>query len=485
MKKFLMLIFIVLLCPIFLNGCGKNEKFSVYNLNIVYDEETHSLTAKEEVEYVNNSSNAFKEIYFHLYPNAFREEAKERPVSLANFSTAYPNGQSYGNIEIKSVMVENKSVEHRIEGEDENILAVPLVKELFPDESIKVSIEFVVNIPNVNHRFGYGENTINIANFYPIACVYEDGKGFATDLYSRNGDPFYSDVANYNVKISYDKSLSLASSGNIVSSKAGDEITATIQAEKVRDFAIVLSSKFNCKNEITNGVEVRYYYYNDETPNETLSLSVKALDFFSESFGAYPYKQLSVVQNNFVYGGMEYPNLVMISDTLSTESAYYVIVHEIAHQWWYGVVGNDEFNEAWVDESLTEYSTTLFFENHEEYGFDYKTLVTNANTSFKFYYDIYKNICDEVDTSMNRALSDFDTDPEYVHSIYTQGVIMYDSLRELIGEKKFYACCKAYYEKMGYRNASGAELISIFSRVSGKNLEEFFMSYMNGEVVIL
>lgn len=485
MKKFVLLIFVVLLCPIFLNGCGEREELSTYNLEIVYDEESHSLLGNEEVDYINNSSNSFKEIYFHLYPNAFREGAKEKPVSLAHITSAYPNGESYGNIEISSVKVDSTIVEHRVEGEDENILAVPLVKELFPDESVKIYVEFAVKIPNVNHRFGYGENTINIANFYPIACVYEDGKGFSTDLYARNGDPFYSDIANYNVKITYDKSLSLASSGDVVSSKADDDITATIKAEKVRDFAMVFSNKFNCKNEISEGIELKYYYYNDETPSETLSLAVKALNFFNEKFGKYPYKQLSVVQNNFVYGGMEYPNLVMISDTLSTETSYYVIVHEIAHQWWYGVVGNDEFNEAWVDESLTEYSTVLFFENYEEYGYDYKTLVTNANTSFKFYYDIYKSVCDEVDTSMNRALNQFDTDPEYVHSVYTQGVIMYDSLRELIGEKKLYECCKTYYEKMAYKNASGAELISIFSRTSGRNLEDFFMSYMNGEVVIL
>ena len=181
---------------------------------------------------------------------------------------------------------------------------------------------------------------------------------------------------------------------------------------------------------------------------------------------------------------MEYPNIVLISDKLSKESAQYVIAHELAHQWWYGVVGNNQYKEAWVDEGITEYSTVLFFENHSEYGFDYKTMVTNANSSFKFFYDIYKKVCGEVDTRMARALNEFDTEPEYIHSTYTAGVILYDSLRELVGEKKLYACMKKYYEKMSYKVASGADLISIFSSVCGKNLEKFFDSFLQGKVII-
>ena len=85
---------------------------------------------------------------------------------------------------------------------------------------------------------------------------------------------------------------------------------------------------------------------------------------------------------------------------------------------------------------------------------------------------------------MNRSLNQFDTEPEYVHSVYTQGVIMYDSLREIIGEKRFYKCCQSYLKKMQYKNASGAELIAIFSKASGRNLESFFESFLSGNVVI-
>src|SRR5699024_2251727 len=127
------------------------------------------------------------------------------------------------------------------------------------------------------------------------------------------------------------------------------------------------------------------------------------------------------------------PRLVMISDALVEEDYDYVIAHEIAHQWWYGVVGNDEFNEAWIDESLTEFSTALFFGSHKEYGLNYNQIIDGANSNYKFFLKIYKKINSEVDTSMLRSLIDFKTEPEYVNNIYTRGIIMFDTLKQQLG----------------------------------------------------
>lgn len=486
MKKYVLFLLLLCFCPIFFAGCGGNtEAFSSYDIKIVLDEGQHCLTGEEKVCFVNNYDNSFEELWFHLYPNAFREGAKNKVVSLANFDEAYPNGESFGHIEIEKVCFGDKELDFEVGGEDENLLKVALESELFPEEQVEFVISFKTTLPNINHRFGYGENTINVANFYPVLCVYEEGKGFADDLYISNGDPFYSEIANYKVQIDYSENFVLASSGEVKESKVEQgRKKELITANRVRDFAFVLSSKFEVAKENLEEVEIKYFYYNDSSPKEVLQLIKKCMAFYSDKFGEYPYLQISVVQSNFVYGGMEYPNIVLISDKLSQESTYYVVAHELAHQWWYAVVGNDQYNEAWVDEGLTEYSTMLFFEEHKEYGFDYQTMITNANTSFKFYYNIYKKVCKEVDTSMARALNEFETEPEYIHSVYTQGVIMYDALRQLVGEKKLYACMRKYYEKMAYKNARGADLISIFSKISGKNLESFFDSFLYGKVII-
>ena len=137
----------------------------------------------------------------------------------------------------------------------------------------------------------------------------------------------------------------------------------------MRDFAAVLSKKFEVKKEKVGATEVAYYYYDDEQADASFNTAVKALKTFNEMIGKYPYKTLSVVKTNFVHGGMEYPNLVYISENLNNYEDYTnVIVHEIAHQWWYGVVGNNAYANGWMDEGLTEYTTALFYEFNKEYN---------------------------------------------------------------------------------------------------------------------
>lgn len=488
--KFLGLALIVLIIPVIFIGCKreKEDTLSSYQLSLSYNEESKMLFGKEDVNYINTSDNLLNEIYFHLYPNAFRENAKNKVVSLSKEDDAYPHGKSYGKIEINEVAGDNGELEYSIGGEDENILKVSLEKGIYPDENVNISITFSVSLANINHRLGYGDNVINFGNFYPIACVYENGKGFAQSLYHSNGDPFYSDVANYSVSLEFPNSFSLASSGEVlkVDEKSGNKI-ASIKADKVRDFAFCLSKKFTIVSQEVAGTTISYYgYETDENLKECMSTSAAALEFFNEKFGKYPYKTLAVVKTNFVHGGMEYPGLVMISDECQTQQDYdYVIVHEIAHQWWYGLVGNDEYNAAWMDEGLAEYSTFLFFEEHESDGFNYDQLIKTATENYKFFVKVYSGVLGEVDTSMNRALNEFDTEPEYVNCVYTKGSLLFHAVRENVGEKKFDKAVKEYFEKYKYKNARPEELVASFIKSTGRNLESFFSSYLEGKDVII
>ena len=202
-------------------------------------------------------------------------------------------------------------------------------------------------------------------------------------------------------------------------------------------------------------------------------------------FGKYPYQQLSVVKTNFCFGGMEYPNLVMISDDVEDKPSFdYVIVHEIAHQWWYGLVGNNEYNEAWVDEGLTEYSSALFFEKHSKYGFEYEQVTDNAFETYKNFVKIYSSILGDVDESMQRSLSEFETEPEYVNCTYTKGMLLFDSLRETLGNRKFEKCLKHYFKDYKYKNSSYEKMVECFSQSCGRNLESLFKAYVDGTVVI-
>lgn len=476
MKKFVFLFVFIFALPLFLVGCGGQVQLSSYDIVCEYDENSHTLTCEQNVNYVNNSNNALNEICFFLYPNSFKEIA----VSNAYYDRAYPNGDSFGDIEIESVKIGGKDAEFNIE--NEAILNVTLFSDLFPNESIEINLSYVVNLANVYHRLGYGNNTVNFGNFYPILCVYDDG--FVKNSFASNGDPFYSDIANYNVQITFPSNYTLATSGEVLSSTSENSKTTTeIKGEKLRDFCFVLSTKFEVISKTINDVNVNYYYYDDENAEEYLTLACEVIEEFSSSFGDYPYKNVNVVKTNFCFGGMEYPNLVYISDEIADAETYrYVIVHELAHQWWYSLVGNNEYEEAWLDESLTEYSTALFFERHD-YGLNYDDIIAGADSTYKLFVDVYSNVLGDVDESMNRNLGEFETEPEYVNCVYTKGVLMYDSLRKTLGDSKFFKCLKDYFENFRYKNASGADLINSFSSSSHRNLEGYFSSWLNGEVI--
>lgn len=491
MKKILLGLF----CFCFLlAGCEKLqgayskaiEEADNYKLSFDYNHEQREVSLTEELLYKNDSNTELSELYFHLYPNAFAEGVKNKPVGVLNESKAYPNGKSYGGIEISKVVVDGKDCEVKYHGEDNDFLKVELLDSLKNNRKIKIEIEAMIKLPNINHRFGYGNNTINIANSYPIIAKINNGE-WVLNGYHSNGDPFYSDISNYEVDLTAPTNLILATTGEVVKTQESNgEKIYRIKAEGVRDFAFVLSEDFKVVSKSVDGVDVNYYYFDDENFEKNLETSVKSLSLFNELFGEYPYKVLNVVQANFVHGGMEYPNLVYISDEVENELDYTnVIIHEIAHQWWYGVVGNNEYTEAWLDEGLTEYSVMLFYENNEDYGVDVKELVKSSTNNYALFVELYTKVLGEVNTSMNRSLNEFDTEPEYVYNVYIKGMLFFDNLREIIGDKDFFKGLKEYYAKNAFTNVTSQNLLMAFEKVSGKNLEGLFDSWINGKISIL
>ena len=447
-------------------GCKDKQLSNLtnYNISLSYDEDENILTGKETVTFFNYYDNMFENLYFHLYPNAFREDAKNKVVSSTKIEEAYPNGLSYGNIEIKSVLNNGNQLKYSVEGQDQNILNVSLPLQLYPDDIISIDIEFTVKLANINHRLGYGENTINFGNFYPILAVYESGKGFMLNPYHSNGDPFYSECSNYQVEIDFSKEFNIAHSGKLMSIiEEGNRQKVKIEEDNIRDFAFVLSNKFEKISTKINDIVINYWGYKDDDDlNVRLQTCVDAVETFNDMIGVYPYSQLNVVKSNFVHGGMEFPELVLISDKVLSDDNDYVIVHEIAHQWWYGIIGNDEYNHAWIDEGLTEYSTLLFFEENDDYGFKYNEMIKSITNSYKLFEKIYTKVTGEVDGRMERPLNEFNTEPEYVQCIYNKSVIMFDSLREMIGIKKLKNAMKDLYKDYSYKNVSPEILIASF-----------------------
>lgn len=474
-------------------GCRDTTSFSKFSKDLTtytiaanLDYSAKTLHAEMNVNYHNTASADFDELKFHLYPNAFRSEAsKYRAVSEIQKPRAYPNGFSEGGINVTAVSQNSEKIDYQIAGEDSNILVVPLKNTLRANDWAEIAIAFDLTIPNCVHRFGYGENTLNLGNWYPIACVFEDG-AFVTDGYSSNGDPFYSEVANYLVTIEYPSDLTLASTGECVSeSEQEARKTDIYSAQVVRDFAMVFCSEYEVASANVGDVQIDYLYFDDENAAKNLEVAVDAVATFGEMFGAYPYPNLRVAKADFLQGGMEYPNLVYISSDIDVETDYRnTIVHEIAHQWWYGVVGNDECEYAWIDEGLAEYSTALFYDQNPKYDRTSAQVLGEALSSYLLFCDVYRDVYDTLDTSMNRNIHDFNTETEYVYLTYVKGVLMFDSIAEMIGEAKVQKVLRYFYENNQFDTVTPADLIEAFEHVTHKKLASYIMSWLDGSVVL-
>ncbi len=484
MKKF-GLIFAVLILALalpFSVGCGEESSSNIkYDISCSLDGDL--LTGVEKVDFTNFTDNSFNELKFNLFGNAFREDATFKPIASQYISRAYPNGNSYGEMKIDGVKVNGEGVKYEICGQDKNILSVPLSEELFPDETASVEIEFTLKLANVIARTGVNESAVNLGNFYPILCGIEDG-AFYECLYYSSGDPFYSDVSDYKVSVELDKKYVLATSGKLTSSELnGNAVSYRYELNNARSFAMVASQNFKVATDNSLGVEVSYYYYEDLEPNASLEYAVKSLKLFTELYGEYAYPTYSVVQTEFIQGGMEYPALVMIADDLEPNAYGEVIVHETAHQWWQTAVGNNEIKYGFLDEGLAEYSVVAFYENYSEYGMNREDMVNSAEKTYKLFCSVSDKIFGKVNTVMLRPLGEYKTEYEYVNIAYIKPCIMYESLRTSVGDQTFFKGLKRYYKDYSFKNACPEDLVGSFEKV-GADTNGFFDSFFNGKVII-
>ena len=493
MKKFFsfLLIFCVIFCSLTLTGCAEDEiskiskNLTAYSIEIELDESDMTIDGVEVVDFVNKTGQKIDEICFHLYARAFREGALVKPYTKLTSAVCFPNGISYGNLDIVSVKINGEIKPFEYGGEDEDILKVALGFCLDANKHVQIEITFKLTIPNSTHRFGYYMGNINLGNWYPIVCSFSNGV-FDTSPYYATGDPFCSDIANYRLKFIFPKKYMICSTGEISLLQNDDKICANMKANAVRDFAICLSCDSNVTSRNVAGVNLQFVSNRKSDENvKYLEISAKALEFFNKNFGKYPFKTLTVVSTPFIYGGMEYPNIVFISDSIDDEiERLKVIVHEIAHQWWYGLVGNDETREAWLDESLSEYSTALFFEHNPQYGLTYDDFVGDALSSYLLYVDVISTLKGEVNTKMDLPVYEYQNDYEYSYMVYVKGVIMFDSLKTMVGEKKILAGFRKYFSSNKFKIAHKKDFLDAFKKACHKDLDGFFESFLNGSAII-
>ncbi len=470
----------VLLSALGLTSCGKAKTDRCrYTITAEYAEETKTLAASMTAKIPNTSSVALPALKFQLWANAFRRGAKTPPVSELFRRAAFYAGESYGETEIKGIA---GAESFAVGGEDDNILTLTLASPLPPGECAEVRIDFEVELASVNHRLGVAQNAVNLAGFYPVLC-YLAADGFREYAFSPYGDPFVSGLADYDVTLTLPASYVLAAGFAAEESEQDGKRVSHVRAEGVRDVAFCFSKDFRLTEGEAGDTPVRYYSLKDSAPEKTLATIAESLSYYADAFGAYAYPAYTVVETDLVFGGMEYPAFSMISASLSDAEVPAVVAHETAHQWWYSMVGSDQYASAWQDEGLAEYASALFFENHPEYGVSYSDFVASSESAYRAFFSVYSQLHGEADTVMDRPLSSFTGDYEYRSIAYDKGVILFDRIRDVVGEKKLLSALKRYKSAYEGKIASPADLIACFTR-SGANVKGLFDSFLQGKCVI-
>jgi aminopeptidase N len=217
-----------------------------------------------------------------------------------------------------------------------------------------------------------------------------------------------------------------------------------------------------------------YYLPGDETAGRAaLNTAAAALRAYADAYGAYPFPEMTVVEAPLQYYGMEYPTLNLIGTSLYRDQRAQLedrVAHEIAHQWWYSQVGNDQINTPWLDEGLAEYSTATYYS--QVYG------EARANTLVNQRWLVpYQLAVDEGrDAVVNQPSAAFG--PEYEIVVYGKAALFFDALRQQLGDALYRSVLQAYVERFRWRIATPDDFLGVAEEVSGQDLDGLYSRWI-------
>ncbi|MFE1295086.1 M1 family aminopeptidase [Streptomyces sp. NPDC058731] len=305
-----------------------------YTVNLSSDTSGTVWSGHESVSFTNASPTALSEVYLRLWDN-YHGTCDAMPIRVGNVT-----GGTAGALSVNCTA-----------------LRIDLPSPLNLGQSTTIGFDLGITVPSGADRFGHDGAFSFIGNALPLLAI-RDGAGWHLDPYTNNGESFYSLAADFKVTLDHPSSLLVPATGTSTDTPGSSGRTVTTAtAAKVRDFAWAAGPFTKISGTSTAGVPISVYSVSgisSSSAQSMLSTAKSAVDAHASRFGAYPYGELdAVIDNNYWFGGMEYPGFVL--DLVSTTA----LTHEIGHQWWYGIVGDDEYNSPWLDEAFTDYATDL------------------------------------------------------------------------------------------------------------------------------
>lgn len=537
MKK--LTLFMCALCAHFILVAQSGKYFQQevnYKINVTLNDKAHTLSAWEEFEYINNSSTSLDYLYIHLWPNAYKNAKtamSKQQFEKGNFFMLYADEKSRGYIDSLDFQSDGKKLRWEFVKGYEDIAIIYLDQSLNPGASIKISTPFFVKLPSGSiSRLGHVGESYQITQWYPKPAVF-DKDGWHEMPYLTQGE-FYSEYGSFDVSITLPENYTVGATGDLQTAheiermnrlskepaptsasiglfgKAKSETKFPASSEQfktlrytqknVHDFGWFADKRWvirkgevelpHSKRKVTT-----WALFTPENAEQWEETGIKAINdglyYYSLWSGDYPYDVCTAVDGTIsAGGGMEYPNVTVIGNSGSKSGLTTVIVHEVGHNWFYGILGSNERDNAWMDEGINSFfeTRTILATNKNANVID--AFAGNLNLGKSLHLDkfSYQYLSEELMYLISarnyndqpiQATSDAYSDLNYGGIVYKKTAIAFNYLLNYLGEETFNQCMSAYFEAWKFKHPSPADIRGVFEQTSGKDLSWFFDQLLN------
>lgn len=433
---------------------------SVYRLDLRIDDSLTRVAGRQEVRYTNSEDAALDEIAFRLFPNL-----------------------TGGSTTVSNVVVDGQPAAPRYTQAD-SAMFVPLPTPLQPGERAVLGMDFDVTVPtdaaSSNYgTFAYLEDVLALAHAYPMIAVYDD-EGWNTEIAPPDGDVVYADAAYYLAQITAPADLTVVTSGvTLDRQQEGDVQTLTVAAGPARDFYLAASPSYEVVSRQVGETTINSYAPRSLMASaETVAdVAAEAVEVFTERFGPYPYREMDLVSTATSALGVEYPGIMALTEQIYGRGYGQYLesttVHEVAHQWFYNVVGNDQVDEPWLDEALAQYATLLYF--GDRYG---PAGAQGFRESLEGRWE--RSDGEKIPVGLPvAAYSEGGLYPgTYGSIVYGRGALFFEALAEEMGQDAFAAFLRDYYQRYQWAIATTEGLRALAEQHCGCDLETLFEEWV-------
>ena len=424
--------------------------FTQYQLKASLDYDAHKVSVEQEIDYTNNAGIPLTDLALVIDANRF-------PGALNLNTLTWQDGQAIADYRLDGIQ-----------------LTIPLLSPLPEGERISFSLAYQLTLPNQNEPFGYTERQTNLGDWYAFIPPYQVDEGWMVREPAYLGEHLVYDIADFDVEIQLASPTSAEGRSLVIAASAPAEERGGIyhyNLARARSFAWSVSDQYQVLKTSVGDVEILSYSFpfHATADEPALKATADALAVYNRLYGPYAHKSLSVVEADFL-NGMEFEGLFFLSHafydyfTGTPENNLIIIAaHETAHQWFYGWVGNDQALEPWLDEALSTYSESLFYES-----------VYPDELDWWWQNRIYfHNPEGWVDTTIYQAAGFY----PYRDAVYLRGTLFLKEIEDLIGRETFMSFLVDYLNVYRYKIASSDDFFALLKTHTSQDFSQILDLY--------